>query len=128
MRVAIPVWNERISPVFDAAGHLLVVDIEDGVERIRREEAIQESLPPRRARRLVELGVDVLICGAISRPLASMLASSGVTVIPWTAGPVNDVVAAYLKGRLPDPRWMMPGCGVRRQRHRGGRGWCRRRS
>jgi predicted Fe-Mo cluster-binding NifX family protein len=126
VRVAIPIWNERVSPVFDAATRLVLVDFENGTEQARREEAIQESLPPRRARRLVELGVDVLICGAISRPLASMLAASGVTVIPWTAGPVNDVVAAYLKGKLPDPRWLMPGCGAGPQRHRGGRGRCRR--
>jgi len=128
MRVAIPVWNERISPVFDAATRLVLVDFENGTEQSRREAMIEESFLAQRARRLVEFGVNVLICGAISRPLAAMLAASGVTVIPWTAGPVDEVLAAYLKGLLPDPRWLMPGCGVRRQRHRGGRGWCRRRS
>jgi predicted Fe-Mo cluster-binding NifX family protein len=127
MRVAIPISNDRVSPVFDAASRLVLVDVENGVERARREETLSESFLPRRARRLAELGVTVLICGAVSRLLASMLASSGVTVIPWTAGPVNDVVAAYLKGKLPDPRWLMPGCGTRHERRRGGRGWCRRR-
>lgn len=124
MRVAIPVLNERVSPVFDAAGHLVLVDIEDGMERIRREETLQESFLTQRARRIAELGVNVLICGAISRPLSAVLAASGVTVIPWTAGPVDEVLAAYLKGRLPDARWMMPGCGGRGQRHRRGRGPC----
>ncbi len=122
MRVAIAVWNDRVSPVFDAASRLMLVDVEDGVERARREEALPESFLARRAKRLAELGVTVLICGAISHPLSAVLAASGVTVIPWTAGPVDEVLAAYLKGRLPDPRWLMPGCGVRHQRHRGGRG------
>ena len=126
MRVAIPIWSGRVSPVFDAAGHLVLVDIEDGMERIRREETLQESFLTQRARRLSELGVNVLICGAISRPLWTVLAASGVTVIPWTAGAVDDVLAAYVKGCLRDPRWRMPGCGGRRERQRGGRGRCGR--
>jgi predicted Fe-Mo cluster-binding NifX family protein len=126
MRVAIPVWNERVSPVFDAAARLVLVDVENGVERARREEALPESFLVRRAKRLAELGVTVLICGAISRPLAALLEASGINVLAWTAGPVNDVLQAYLAGRLPDPRWLMPGCGGRRQRQRGGRGRCGR--
>jgi predicted Fe-Mo cluster-binding NifX family protein len=126
MRVAIPFWNDRVSPVFDAARSVMVVDVENGVERTRRQETLQEEFPTRRARQLAQLGVNVLICGAISRPLAALLAASGITLIPWTAGPVDEVLAAYLAGRLPDPRWLMPGCGGRRQRRRGAggpRGW-----
>jgi predicted Fe-Mo cluster-binding NifX family protein len=121
MRVAIPAWNDRVSPVFDAARSVMVVDVENGVEQARRQETLQEEFPTRRARQLAQLGVNVLICGAISRPLAAMIAASGITVIPWTAGPVDEVLTAYLAGRLPDPRWLMPGCGGKR-RHRGGRG------
>jgi predicted Fe-Mo cluster-binding NifX family protein len=118
MRVAIPFRDDRVSPVFDASKRLVVVDVEDGLERSRHQEILQEELPTWRARQLAQIGVNVLICGAISQPLAVMLAASGITVIPWTAGPVDEVLAAYLAGRLPDPRWSMPGCG-RRQRHRG---------
>lgn len=121
MRVAIPFWNDRVSPVFDAARRLVVVDVENGVERARHHQTLQEEFPTRRVRQLAQLGVNVLICGAISRPLAALLAASGITLIPWTAGPVDEVLAAYLAGRLPDPRWLMPGCGGKR-RHRGGRG------
>ena len=124
MRVAIPVWNDRVSPVFDAASRLMLVDVKGGVERARREEALPETFLARRARQLAELGVTVLICGAISRPLVALLEASGITVLAWTAGPVNDVLQAYLAGGLPDARWMMPGCGGRRQRRRGGRGSC----
>ncbi len=124
MCVAIPVWNDRVAPVFDAACRLVLVDVENGVEQGRREETIPESLLGRRAKRLVELGVNVLICGGISRHLAALLEASGITVVPWTAGPADEVLEAYLAGRLPNPRWLMPGCGGRGQRHRRGRGPC----
>jgi predicted Fe-Mo cluster-binding NifX family protein len=112
MRLAISIWNDRISPVFDAADHLLLIDIEQGQERGRREEVISDVFPSRRIRRLTELGVNALICGGISRPLITLLAESGISVCPWTAGPVDMVLKAYFAGRLHDPQWRMPGCGV----------------
>jgi len=126
MRVAIPISNDRVSPVFDAASRMVLVDVKNGIEQGRREEALPESFLERRARRLAELGVTVLICGAVSRPLAALLEGSGITVFPWTAGWVNDVLEAYLEGRLPGKRWRMPGCGGRWQRHRGDRIRCNR--
>lgn len=118
MQLAIPVCDDRISPVFDSAGQLLLVEIKNGSERNRRWEAIAEPVPARRARRLDELGVNVLVCGAISRPLAVLLEISGVAIIPWRAGPVEAVLDAYLKGRLLEPRWRMPGCAGSRKRRR----------
>src|SRR3972149_8639367 len=120
MRLAIPVWNKRVSPVFDSAGQLLLVDVENGGERSRRWEAIAESVSSRRARRMVELGVNVLICGGISRSLAVLLGASGITVIPWRAGPVEEVLEAYRTGRLNEACWRMPGCGGRQRKHRRG--------
>jgi predicted Fe-Mo cluster-binding NifX family protein len=116
MRLAIPVWNDRVSPVFDTASCLMLLDLAEGVEQGRRlVEVVEASFPTQRAKRLAELGVNVLICGAISRPLATCLAVAGIVLIPWVAGPVEDVLRAYLAGRLSEPRWRMPGCrGPRR--------------
>jgi predicted Fe-Mo cluster-binding NifX family protein len=119
MQVAIAVWNDRISPVFDTSNRLLLVDVEHGAERGPRivVEIGGDSFPTQRARRLTELEVNVLICGAISRPLAEMVSASGVVVIPWVSGPVEAVLRAYLTKRLSDSRWRMPGCRGR-WRHR----------
>jgi predicted Fe-Mo cluster-binding NifX family protein len=118
MRVAIAVWNDRISPVFDTASRLLLIDVEQGVERGRRVvEMGADSFPTQRARLLTELEVNVLICGAISRVLAELVSASGVVVIPWVSGPVEGVLRAYLTKRLSDSRWRMPGCRGR-WRHR----------
>ena len=125
MKVAIPTWTGRVSPVFDAAKHLLIVDF-DGDREIHREEVvIEESQLMPRAKRVAQLGVDVLICGAISMPLEAMLVSAGVRVIPHTCGTVEEVLQAFASGQLTDEMFLMPGCCGRRRRfrrrHRGGR-------
>ena len=123
MRLAIPIWNERVSPVFDTASRLVLVDVEQGAEVGRQiVEVVADPFPTQRARRLTDLQVNGLICGAISRPLASFVSAAGIDLIPWVAGPVEDVLRAYLAGRLSEPCWRMPGCGGphRRREARGG--------
>ena len=120
MRVAIPTWSGRVSPVFDVAKQLLLVDLDGEAAAGRQEAAIEGTELGARARRVVELGVDVLICGAISMPLEAMLVSLGVRVIPHTCGPTEEVLRAFASGRLPDEAFLMPGC-CRRRRFRGGR-------
>lgn len=110
MRLAIPTWNERVSPVFDVARHLLVVDVEDNAEVSRREAVIEEMSLAGREKQLADQGVDVLICGAISQSLERMLASVGVTVISNTCGFVEEVLRALLSGQLTELGFLMPGC------------------
>jgi predicted Fe-Mo cluster-binding NifX family protein len=125
MRLAIPVWNDRVSPVFDTANRLMLLDVANGVEQDRQlVDVAQASFPTQRARRLAELEVNILICGAISRPLAGLVSTAGIVVIPWVSGALDEVLRAFLTDRLSDPRWRMPGCGGRGQRHRRGRGPC----
>ena len=125
MKVAIPTWNSRVSPVFDVAKRLLVVTLDGDGEVGRAEAALQETQLAARVKRVMQLGVDVLICGAISMPLEAMLASAGMRVIPHTCGTVEEVLQAFASGRLTDATFLMPGCCGRRRcfrgRHRGGR-------
>jgi predicted Fe-Mo cluster-binding NifX family protein len=120
MRLAIPVRHDRVSPVFDTASRLLLVDLADGIEQARQlVEVAQATFPTERAKRLAELGVNVLVCGAISRPLAGCVSAARIALVPWVAGPVEEVLRAYLVGKLVGLRWRMPGCGARRPRHMG---------
>lgn len=118
MRVAIPVWQSRVSPVFDSAGRLLIFDIKNGHETSRVRRPINGLSLQGRVKRLVELDVDVLLCGAISRPLADMITASGIKVIPWMTGEVDEVFGWYMLGKPLDTRFLMPGCGGRRRRFR----------
>jgi len=109
MRAAIAVWEGRISPVFDVSRRILILDVEERVIRGRSEEDLPDQEPFRKAGRLRELGIETLICGAISRPMFQLLASFGIRVIPFTAGEVEAVIRTWLEGRLPSPRFAMPG-------------------
>ncbi|UCF06343.1 MAG: NifB/NifX family molybdenum-iron cluster-binding protein [bacterium] len=125
MKLAIPIWNGRVSPVFDAARQILVVDVPEGGETSRREHQLSETYLPLRIRRLEAMGVDVLICGAISNPIAALVEAAGIRIYPWVSGDVEDVIEAFQKKDLESPRYYMPGFGGRRCR-RGMRGRSRR--
>lgn len=109
MRIAIPVWEGRISPLFDVARQLLILNVEEGKELSRWEISLEEEWPPYRVSQLVEAAVEVLICGGISRSLADSLRSAGITVISQIKGGAEQVLAAFLNGDFPSPRFAMPG-------------------
>ncbi len=110
MKIAIPIYNDSISNVFDFATRLLLVDIENGKEANRSEVALKSQSLPQRLGQLKSLEVDVLVCGAISRVLANMITASGIQLLPYVTGRVNDVLQAYLNGQLVQPQFTMPGC------------------
>jgi predicted Fe-Mo cluster-binding NifX family protein len=77
----------------------------------------------RRALLLAGLGVQVLVCGALSAPLQQAMAARGIDVCPFIAGSRDRIVRAWLAGTLGGDAYRMPGCGRRvRARRRG----CRR--
>jgi len=109
-----PTWNGRISPVFDVARDAVVVDIDDGIVVGRDKVAIGGSDVAVKARILLELDINVLICGAISLALEEMLTASEITVISQTRGSTENVLEAYLSGRLTAESFLMPGCNGHR--------------
>ena len=54
MNIALPVWQDRISPVFDVAGQILVVDVADGRPMARQIRALNVAMPDKRVNQLVE--------------------------------------------------------------------------
>ena len=110
MKLAIPIYNSNVSNVFDFAHRLLLVEIENGKEANRSEVALNSPLLPQRVGQLKNLEVDVLVCGAISRVLANIVTTSGIQVLPYVTGSIDDVLKAYLAGQLVKPEFAMPGC------------------
>ncbi len=129
MKIAIPIWQSSVSSVFDFAHRLLIVTFENGKEKSRNEIVLTERSVPERASKLRQLEVDVLICGAISRPLAYLLSDLGIEVLPFVKGSTEQVLDAYQSEKLSEPQYTLPcywkgarRC-FRRRRGRAGRNW-----
>jgi len=113
MKIAISIWDGKISPVFDTASRLLVLEIEGKDEVSRFEIYFDEQAVIRRCARIRILDIDVLICGAISRNFLDMLKTSGIQVIPWVCGSAEQVLDAFRRapdGMSLDISFLMPGC------------------
>ena len=114
-----PIWNERISPVFDVAEKVLILDVQNRIVRSRSERTLEQRDPFEKVGQLRTDGVKVLVCGAISRPVTVYAEAQGIRTIPFVAGDIEDVIKAYLEGRLASPGFLMPGCYGRQRRFRG---------
>jgi predicted Fe-Mo cluster-binding NifX family protein len=115
-KAAFAIWNNRIAPVFDVARHLHLVEAESG--RIVREtqDLLADDLPAPKVLHLAERNIDVLVCGAISRPLQEMVTAYGIRVIPFIAGELHEVVQVWLSGGSDWRSFTMPGCQGRGRR------------
>jgi len=122
MKTALTIWENRISPVFDSAQNFLIADIQNNTVIGRHYEIIAYESPVLKVVKLHELGVGMLICGAISREPANLIHAYGIQMIPFVSGNFSQVLNAFLEGNLNAARYRMPGCGTRqRKRLRSGR-------
>lgn len=117
MNVALTSWNERISPVFDSARSLLIVEIEGGEVTRSSIEPFNPAVVSHLTELLNSLKIDVLICGAISEVPANIIEASRIKLIPFVSGRIEDVVRAYAEGKPVVPSFLMPGCGHRHRRN-----------
>jgi len=124
MKLAMPVCDNCVSTVLDFSDCLLVVDFESGAIENRYRVDFEGNTIMERVARLKELNIQVLLCGAVSRPLERMIRASGIDIIPFLKGKADDVLTAYFSGHLLEPGFMLPGC---RRGSGFGRGMGRRR-
>lgn len=116
MKVAFTEWNGRIAPVFDVSNTALLIDT--GVTDDSRERDVRLPLdsPSAKVAFLADQGVDLLVCGAITRQVQRMAEAEGIQVYPFVSSNIKDAVDAWMHGRLDQASYSMPGC--RRCRHR----------
>ena len=108
------------------AARLTLVHLKGEAELERKEAVLFEKQPDQIVRCLVQIGVDVLICGAISQTLQLMLEKAGIKVVAHICGEINAVIAAYRSGGLNRPEFIMPGCRDQRLGGVGGMPQCKR--
>jgi len=110
MKVAFAFLEDRIAPVFDTAQRILLVEVDAGAIRSETIARLTAQEPMDRAKALARLEVDVLVCGAISIDLQQFLVAQEVRVMPFVAGDLKEIKAAWLHGTLEQGGHHMPGC------------------
>ena len=114
-KVGVTVWGRRISPVFDAARTLLIVELIAGNPVDSQQLRITPGRTEEVIRLLRECGAQALICGAISAEPARKIEDGGIQLIPFITGKIEQVLAWYGSGGRIEG-YQMPGC------HEQGRG------
>jgi predicted Fe-Mo cluster-binding NifX family protein len=110
-KAAFATWNNRIAPVFDVARSIQLVETQAGQIIHQTQADVAGDIPNQKAWRLAELEVETLVCGAISRPLQVIIAAYGIEVIPFVAGNLQEVIQAWVDGKLAGAAaYAMPGC------------------
>ncbi len=119
MNVAITIWGNRISPVFDASQALLISAVNDG-EIVDQKAIIFQAFRFDLVKKILrENDVQVLICGAICELGIERLEEMGIEIKPFITGKVDNVLRQFVNDEeIID--FAMPGCRVG--------GCCRRRS
>ena len=119
MKVAVPIWDGRISPVLDTAEKLKVFNIVEG-KIVSQHEIHIGGMPIQERARVITDNAMIMICGALSNHMASILSLSGLILYPWVMGNVDRLVEIIADGNTPGPEFSMPGCRRKRCRSRAG--------
>ena len=113
MKIAIPIFGNRISPRFDFSPEMWIINVEGG--KVVR----QEKLPtahlnlPQRLEQITSNGVDKVICGGIDGFCQNQLGSRGIDIVQDVMGDAGIVFDLFMKGRL-QPGLYCEGKGRRR--------------
>jgi predicted Fe-Mo cluster-binding NifX family protein len=100
MKIAIPVFENRISPRFDCAPGVRLCEVEGDKITVMSEISCRGFNDNERVSQLKDLEVDTLICGGLPTYLLGILKNIGINVIPWVAGDTGEALKLFLRGRL----------------------------
>jgi len=100
MKIAIPLFGNRISPRFDFSPEMWIIDVEGG------KVVGQEKLPtanlnlPQRLEQITLNGVNKVICGGMDGFCQNQLGSRGIDVVQDVIGEAEIVFDLFMRGRL----------------------------
>jgi predicted Fe-Mo cluster-binding NifX family protein len=100
MKVAIPLYGNRVSPRFEYTRDFLIVEFQGKKEIDREALTMETNHPDRMADRLAKEGVSVVLSGGMNPHLQEQFRLRNITVIWGLIGDADDVLATYLDGQV----------------------------
>lgn len=98
--IAITVFGTRVSSRLDYAEGVLLVTLDGNAIKNREQVRLVQTNPWEKINTLLQLGIDVLICGGVPDIYANKLRDSGMQLVPWVRGEAEEVLSNFLAGKL----------------------------
>ena len=108
-RIAIPIFESRVSPVLDTCARMLIVDFDGNSERQRSEVFLERMSINERSEVLKRWGIKKIICAGVSDLMCRLLENREIEILKGIAGEVEKIIHAYCCGNLGDDCFCMPG-------------------
>lgn len=99
MKIAVPLFGDRVAPHFGSGSKILQVEIEGNRLTKQIVTDIGARGPMKIARRLMEMGVEEVVCGGIQSIYKQWLISRGVKVLDNQKGAAAEAVRKRLESR-----------------------------
>ncbi len=112
MKIAITIWGNRISPVFDAAHTLLTARIKNRMILSKEYTPFDPDSPQELIQILKSAGATTLICGAISTKPADFIVENDIKLISFVTGNALDFLDSFATRQTIGKMHMMPGCRI----------------
>lgn len=109
MKIAIPIWGNRISPVFDSAATFMIVEVRNLKIINRKFEKFDPTNKNQISSIFANYHIGTLICGAITDVHAKSIEQNGVKLISFITGNADEVLVTYLKKPHGISDFSMPG-------------------
>ncbi len=109
MKIAITIWGNRISPVFDSANTLMIAQVDNSKIVSRIIEDFNPTITTQIASVLKNYLIDVLICGAITEFQSEIIEQGGIKLVSFVSGDTEKVLASYVKEPHLIANFLMPG-------------------
>jgi predicted Fe-Mo cluster-binding NifX family protein len=106
--------GDNVAPCFGNCSMISIYTIRDGRLAKRMDFPLRSRDPFDRVRLLRDQEVETIICGGVQDLLEAILQASGITVISWVSGSMDDLLDLYIRGQLvpcrerPDPHFPLP--------------------
>ncbi len=109
MKVVMPVFDKRISPVFDWCMRVLVVEklSDNTINKVEMD--ISEFSEIERIKVLKSISPRTLLCGGISIQLEGIFCYLGIDVISWISGRSDEILNLFLNDTLQPEKVLLPG-------------------
>lgn len=110
MKIAITIWGNRISPVFDAAKTLLITEIKNDIIQKKEYQVFKPHALKDMLIDFKEQNISTLICGAISTRPAELIIDSDIKLISFVMGNALEFLENFTNQTPIEKSFIMPGC------------------